>query len=289
VTGALSNDDSIWDNVDGPIEADEAYWEGMRKKWKATLIDFGFARALTPEDVIKPSLEVRKENLDASYHANNIDLSNSGKRRSSFMRLSSSSFLSSSRHGLNDSRSRHGLNSSRTSRTMRRAMSAVGNHEFAAPEIRREMHEEDHADPVTVTDTIGHTVSEYGLLVDAYSLGCTLRFMMTGCLPRVRVKDAISEQNNLIYKLIGTCVNRKKKRQIRYRLEEDLPAEAQRLISKMTEKAEKKRTSVRAARRYPWVADVLNESSDSDDKIKYLQVVLDSVKEKGLDDQILEA
>jgi hypothetical protein len=57
----------------------------------------------------------------------------------------------------------------------------------------------------------------------------------------------------------------------------------------MIEKAEKKRTSVRAARRYPWVADVLNESSHSDDTIKYLQVVLDSVKKTELDHQILEA
>lgn len=88
-------------------------------------------------------------------------------------------------------------------KVFRKQMSAVGTKQFAAPEILTEMHEEnpDH-DPVTVTDTIGHIVSEYGLEVDAFSLGHSLRFMMTGCLPDCKCKDAIDADNSAVRRLL---------------------------------------------------------------------------------------
>eukprot|EP00980_Cylindrotheca_fusiformis_P016452 scaffold4902_cov115-Cylindrotheca_fusiformis.AAC.13 len=281
---AVSKDDSVWDNVledeeaataAGEKKTTEEYWEQMRNKWKMTLIDFGFARALTPEDVQNPSLEVKRENLNASYHAKyNLDLSmSSGNNR----RKQRPSVFRKTHAADSDDGSTTGDSVGRISRHMRRVMSTVGNAEFAAPEIQTEMHHEDHDDPVKITDTIGQTVSEYGLLVDAYSLGCTLRYMMTGCLPRIRVQDAIADQNSLCFKLLSACCGSGKKRKVRFRLEEELPGEAQRLMSKMMEKAEKNRTSVRTARLYPWIADVLPESSTgSGKKIDYLQVVLDA-------------
>jgi hypothetical protein len=98
--------------------------------------------------------------------------------------------------------------------------------------------------------------------------------MMTGCLPHVCVKDAIARQKSVIRKLITAFMNKDRKRQIQYRFEEDLPQNAQRLIFKMTENTESKRTSVRTARQYPWIADVLPPSSDEDRKLEYLQLVL---------------
>lgn len=70
VTGALSSDAFIWDNeedkddeslIDGRRHRTEPNWEALRSKYKVTLIDFGFARALTPDDVSKPSRETVRE------------------------------------------------------------------------------------------------------------------------------------------------------------------------------------------------------------------------------------
>jgi serine/threonine protein kinase len=115
-----------------------------------------------------------------------------------------------------------------------------------------------------VTETISEFVSEYGLLVDAYSLGCTIRYMVTGVPPHKSVSDAISDQEwSWITKLLCGCASRNKsnKRTPHYRYLEALPGEVQRLVKKLTETSEKNRTSVRSARRYPWIADALPEDT----------------------------
>ena len=84
--GALSKDDEIWDNIDTEAESN---WGELRKKWKCTLVDFGFARALMPDDCSK---QLRSENRRASF----MDIGNSGSERiSSSGRISSSSRRSS--------------------------------------------------------------------------------------------------------------------------------------------------------------------------------------------------
>lgn len=163
-------------------------------------------------------------------------------------------------------------------------MSALGSPQFAAPEIRNKVtantsqhkkrKEGDKDDDNDVTHTISSFVSEYGLLVDAYSLGCTIRYMMTGVQPHQSVAEAMANQSSMVEQLCGfLCVpqqkNKKKDgisasptRKPRFRFVEDLPGEVQRLISKMTEREESKRTSVRAARRYHWINDVLPKDED---------------------------
>lgn len=147
------------------------------------------------------------------------------------------------------------------------------------------MHKEEHDTPVAITDTISNTVSEYGLLVDAYSLGCTLRYMLTGCLPHINPRTAIAEQQGLFHNLFSKCLpsskKKNKKRQKRYRLVEDLPIEAQQLMSAMTEKAERNRTSVRNARRNPWIAKVLPELKQK--KVQYLKLAIDEKVEEEED------
>jgi serine/threonine protein kinase len=100
ISGALSNDDTIWDNPnnannsnnnnddnDNDNDLDEqchhhssysssggtttstTQYKKLLLKWKVTIIDFGFARALTPNDVEKPSQDNRlKLSKNASYH-----------------------------------------------------------------------------------------------------------------------------------------------------------------------------------------------------------------------------
>jgi serine/threonine protein kinase len=133
VSGAISNDDTIWDNNPNNIannsnnnnnnddnnndndELDEkchhhhssysssggtttstAKYRELLLKWKVTIIDFGFARALTPNDVEKPSQENRlKHSKNASYHdiynINSSSNNNNNKSNNYTDELSSSS------------------------------------------------------------------------------------------------------------------------------------------------------------------------------------------------------
>jgi serine/threonine protein kinase len=288
VSGALSKDDEIWDN---PAEegsglrdaGGEPDWGELLSRWKVTLVDFGFARPLTPSDVKKPTLELRRENLRASFHAQSIDLSGRGN-----------SAVDGSNHSR--SRSRRGsraylgrddpLNQSFSHR-LKRSMSALGNRNFAAPEIINMVaHDKNSGGPVSdLTGTISEYVADYGLLVDSYSMGFTIRNMMTGVPPYMSVEEAISDQNSLCNKLCGKKSTAR--RSIRYRRISELPGEVQRLIQHLTEKSESKRVSIRSARRtYPWISDVFagtdqekEEQQHALNKISYLPLVLR--KEEG--------
>lgn len=205
------------------------YWPKMRNKWKPTLIDFGFARALTPKDV-----------SNKKFERNDDCMGN----------------------------------------TFRRQMSAVGTEDFVAPEVMHDVHQEQHKNPQVVTDTIGHNVADYSLLVDAYSMGCNIRYMMTGCPPNTCVKDAIARQKSMLRKFLVSIVGRKRKtdenrRQVEYRLEESLPSVVRELMTGMMAEDETKRTSIRMARRHPWLAEVLPATVDGDGNIEYLHLVMD--------------
>jgi serine/threonine protein kinase len=279
VTGAASSQAEIWDNPEDYDTDDEnaptglVDWAALRQKWHVTVVDFGFARALTPEDVTQPSAQYQRENMDASFHStkfNNLDGSSS---------LNGSN---ASRRSLNMSGSgRKSLvrRSNSISNKMHRTMSALGSPQFAAPEIRKVVkaatknndNNDDDDDENDVTHTISSFVSEYGLLVDAYSLGCTIRYMMTGVQPHQSVAQAIAEQSNIIEQLCGLlCLGgggsktktKNAPRTPRFRFVDDLPGEVQRLISKMTEREESERTSCRSARRYHWINDVLPDDPE---------------------------
>jgi serine/threonine protein kinase len=306
VSGASSKDSAIWDEeVENP--AVEPCWKELRRKWHVTIIDFGFARALTPDDVTKPSLDLKKENLDASYHVNNMDAlagsshsrlggsrgSGHSSRGGSNLDSSTRSTRRSTMDGSGSSRSRGRRNISQgkegdemnksISRRFTKRMSALGNRNFAAPEITSNVKREQKshpanvlvtstaasasaADEVDITETISEFVSDYGLLVDAFSLGCTIRYMMTGVPPHRRVEDVIAEQKSMgrritrwVGKKTGSIDRNERKK--KYCLLDDLPGSVSHMIGRLTEKSVKNRLSVRAARRYPWIFEVLPDDS----------------------------
>ena len=335
ITGAFKNQDTIWDNPneeeeekDGTsnnggknnkpekgeeeeeisetvqAEVEAQCWKKLRQKWKVTLIDFGFARALTPEDVASPSLDLKNENTKAAFstrnltkggttNADNIDSSRRKQKRSNFLNRSRRSMSD-----LNDS-SRGSRGSMNRSIHFMRQMSALGNRNFAAPEIVNKVHHEKTnmmassggggssdgggADGMDITQTISEYVAEYGLLVDAYSLGHTIHYAMTGVPPYMGVEEAIQDENSLCSKLCGTGGGGKNKktgiRSPHYRRVSEIPAEAHRLIMNLCESNEKKRTSVRKARqKYPWIYNVFSEEenetsrwvSEPRSKVEYL-------------------
>lgn len=309
VTGALSSDNFIWDNEDeyNPSAATVLQpqdWARLRAKYKVTVIDFGFARALSPSNVAKPSQEAtRKDNARASYHeilsagaGDNDELGSSQRSASSNSSLRKTiisrgkSVFEGGLGFLDWSNRSDELNWSVRSAThkIKRSMSTLGNRNFAAPEIvdkvrqrspqnKRKNEEQsleaamtnttaatanDATSATPITETISNYVADYGLLVDSYSLGQVIKYMMTGVQPGNSIEEAIQKQrrSGWIRKVFSPCSKKNSgdqtKRSVRYRSLEDLPGKAYTLIASLTEISEKKRISVRKARRLPWIIDV---------------------------------
>lgn len=343
VTGALSTDNFIWDNEDeynptaDPVLQPQD-WVRLRAKYKVTVIDFGFARALTPSNVAKPSEEAtRKDTVRASYHnilsavgdnnGNGYDELGSSQRSIGSSSSFRKSFISRGKLALEGglgfldrSNRSDELNSSNRSVThkLKRTMSTLGNRNFAAPEIVNKVRERspqkerkneaqnletamtntsavtanDATSATPITATISNYVADYGLLVDSYSLGQVIKYMMTGVQPGNSIKEAIQKQqrSGWIRKVLSPCSKKNSgdqtKRSVRYRSLEDLPGKAYTLIASLTEISEKKRISVRKARRLPWIIDVFwsEEPSQRDfeiyplDKISCLDIACPDVE-----------
>ncbi len=235
-------------------------------RWNIKLIDFGFARPLRPEDILdKKSLMKRKEPSDEFFGRSTVDnqLDNRSIHKSPFRLEEDLSTRSESKEQKDDD----DLLDVSISRKKVRNLSAVGNRNFAAPEIKKGIRVFKHPrgkkkDSTNVAEAtkepLSDCVSDYGIIVDAFSTGATIRYMCTGVPPNVSVEEFILEKNGLINvlgKKIKKAVNKEyaNKRHKRYRYNKDLPNQTVRLILGLTHWNEKKRTTVRCARHYEWV------------------------------------
>lgn len=297
-----NNNDTIKSTSD---EYDIETLISYRKKWHVTLIDFGLARALTPNDIKKKPPEFTpsdKTTLDIISQSTIISKSNNNKI----------SISSKSRH-------------------YQRSMSAVGNHIYAAPEIIMGIHHSQQSNqnneyndidvswnstgsssrnrrknnskrntmmipngstsyhPIDITKTLSEHVSFYGLMADAYSIGNTMKYMLTGVSPNENVNDIIAFQNTPISILFNTisqlnccCNNNNSKRQqlteeeedaqqqhkpprsrrirkMKYRKISDIPIEIYHFIKELTLYDPQKRMTVTMARQHPWIHQVLSD------------------------------
>jgi serine/threonine protein kinase len=300
VMGASSKQDEVWDeeegssseNEDGKTTNTAMSWEDLRKKWHVTVIDFGFARALSPQDVASPPRALRRENLNASYHDHL-----SKKQLLEISECTEKTDVTTDATLLDRSMSRQ----------FNKRMSALGTKMFCAPEIMNQVVAHDIADTtgikgtnIDITKNLTSCASEYGLLVDAYSLGQTFRYMMTGVPPGHKGKYTVTAGNNKknddnnnkkpVTRRIGSWIKKKlgaskaqsssagnstrKVKQLR--LEDVVEKEAIYLIEDLTESEEDDRLSVRGARRKEWLSEVLPESTNTanNQTIEFLDFVL---------------
>ena len=144
----------------------------------------------------------------------------------------------------------------------------MGNRNFAAPEIINKVYDDQSSIRNSTSGTLSTYVADYGLLVDSYSLGHTIRYMMTGVFPTESVEEAIRAQNSFCRKLCGGNKN-DGKRTVRYRRLSELPEAVRTLIKDLTEIPEKKRLSIRKARRTAlWISDLyLGEEVEEQHKL----------------------
>mmetsp|Transcript_6157 Transcript_6157/g.9705 ORF Transcript_6157/g.9705 Transcript_6157/m.9705 type:complete len:451 (-) Transcript_6157:158-1510(-) len=281
VSGALINDDLWWSDdldIDGKVLR-------MVKQCRITLVDFGFARALSPND-IKSDIGLKKV-LDGSGHddpeieetATKIEMKKFYDVSCINQALNDTSLLVETR-----GRSRNQDLESSVSHVRVRNLSALGTRNYAAPEILTGIR--------NFTDTLSSSVhsmndsfhkhkrpkkplvacvSDYGMDADAFSVGATIRHMVTGVSPGIDVEDFIASKNHPMKKLARSLKRRvkksHKKRVKKYRLSDDLPEEVSNLVQILTHYNSRKRATVRSVTKHPWIN--LSSTSSSGKEVEH--------------------
>ena len=132
-----------------------------------------------------------------------------------------------------------------------RNLSALGNRNYAAPEILERAKEKRSILDSSLSkrgknkkkseEALTKFVSDYGMDADAYSLGMVLRYALTGVPPGNNVQEYISLKNNVVLKHLKALAavlkrgkGKKKKRKKKYRLSNNCPKEATLLVRGLT-------------------------------------------------------
>lgn len=256
ITGASIEDDECWEN--GLNENDL-----KRKNWKLVLVDFGFARALAPNEIA--TLPKRSKN-DPSFFCDDF-------------------FFGDLDEALEDDESN--FNDSITSKQFMN-LSALRNKVYAAPEAMvgvtcdalNGMVEENLNNPTPLAfmkkvgaasftesnnkssdgiTTLASLVATYGMHADAFSVGSTLRYVITGVPPHENVAHYIRMRQNSTPKLMKwfgnlcSAENGSMTRKLVFRTSFEVPREAARLIKALTHWKVSERCTVRAAQDFPWI------------------------------------
>jgi serine/threonine protein kinase len=140
-------------------------------------------------------------------------------------------------------------------------MSALGTKAYAAPEIKNLLRNKTQADMDRTKEALTECVADYGMIVDAYSVGWTLRVVLTGIPPNVSisqymhkvsfVQEQIGESGCLCFKSTTPPPQPVKVRDIA-----DLPKDATLLIAMMTKTNPDERITVREAQIHPYIRGV---------------------------------
>ena len=109
-------------------------------------------------------------------------------------------------------------------------------------------------------------VADYGMIVDAYSVGWTLRVAMTGVPPNFTLSEYMKERDSVVLEgeeeeIAETCCCMKGEFRpfIKVREPSMLPYEATLLVATMTEKKPELRMTVREAQLHPYITGNENE------------------------------
>ena len=157
-------------------------------------------------------------------------------------------------------------NDMRKSRAKVRSMSALGTKAYAAPEIRKKLRQKTDEDYEKANAAMTECVADYGMIVDAYSVGWTLRVAMTGVPPNFTLSEYMKERDSVVLEgeeeeIVETCCCMKGdfRPYVKVREPSMLPYEATLLVATMTEKKPELRMTVREAQLHPYILGNENE------------------------------
>ena len=262
-------------------------------EFKVILVDFGFAKALSPEEIGLDKSSKRGQSVrnlvdraiqrQASQHSSK-DISSRNdfaqSNRSESKRISSrtlSKSVSSTRLSQSPLKTTESIE-----RKPMRAMSALGSRAFAAPEVKKVRNKSDGEEAGTAM------VSDYGLIADAFSIGATVRVLLTGVPADASEMDYISSQDNFLInvaRLIFSCGKGDGKRKRRFKFLNEVPKPARGLVTKLMRANYAERISVPLAREEDWIMGGMNDDdpivplpvgdvpAGNDDPIKCLKCV----------------
>ena len=248
-------------SYDGESDTSSCSWPELLQKWHLTLIDFGLARALGPKDLAsEESIKTRIKNIMHTEDLESIDHAIEDSSRGFFQ-------------------SQEFKNENDASHHIVRALSALGTQRFAAPEVKNKARlagsSTDESSHKTTNTTLASSVSDYGMIADAFSVGATARFVLTGVPPHESVDAFIANHKNPINKAtrwIGRKLGKaKSKPKKTYRSGSNLPPEALRLVKGLMQPNASMRTSVRDAMRYPYIYRVLGGNTPFKKEITFLK------------------
>jgi serine/threonine protein kinase len=146
-----------------------------------------------------------------------------------------------------------------------RSMSALGTKAYAAPEIKNKLRNKTPADIEKKNAALTECVADYGMIVDAYSVGWTLRVILTGVPPNSTISQYMrkhfgpepEELDEVACCCFGSTdvsePSMESKPSFRLRDTNELPREATLFISSLTKSNPEERMSIREAQLHPWI------------------------------------
>ena len=152
-----------------------------------------------------------------------------------------------------------------TTRTKMRSMSALGTKAYAAPEIKNKLRNKTTADIEKANAALTECVADYGMIVDAYSVGWTLRVIPTGVPPNSTISQYMRKYNGKEVQEeieeVGCCcfggggggAPKESRPPFRVRDTDEMPKGATLFISQLTKPNPEERMSIREAQSHPWI------------------------------------
>lgn len=128
------------------------------------------------------------------------------------------------------------------------------------------------------------------MTADAFSVGATIRYILTGVPPYENIDEVIRSQKSPFAKAsrwMGKKMAKPdapKQKKKNYRKIKECPPEAVKLVLGMTHRDAKQRTTVRAARKYPWINDVLEDTDENIYDMKFLECATKDSRTKSVVD-----
>jgi len=269
VTGASFSEDAVWCD-----EQENPQVQELLHKCHITVVDYGFAKVLTPQDVRKTPITAKdpsKKVTSKKISLNNALNEKRPKRRNDIGVAVDSSTSDTS----NTSISKHQCLD----------LTALGNKHYCAPEVLQTLRalsqgvnppppNDDNVEqkpiqpPKQQEISTTKNVANYGMNADSFSLGALLRYLLTGVPPEYKIEEYISRQQNfvaLIANYLFLCCPKKnnnnnnlagenvKKRTPRLKRSYEIPKDASNLIQSLTKRNAQDRETVRNVQCHPWI------------------------------------
>jgi len=291
-------DDQIWSD---DSEAEKVAASG---KFKLMLVDFGFARALDNDEIVHQPRRMRNSIVNESQGMSIDQIAklvaDEDRKEEATRQLRKASVIdgilpqdmeeiveAANKHqneenppeGAKATKRRQSFvsqpvpftekkrgSSRRASMTKKvyKSMSALGTKAYAAPEIKHQLRNKNQDDVEKSLEALTECVADYGMIVDAYSVGWTLRVILTGIPPNVTIseymrkvalkREQIGENCCLCFKSKAPPPPELKVRDI-----SQLPKDATLLISMLTRTKPENRITVREAQKHPYIRGGTND------------------------------